>query len=259
MSSQQSGMSFQEKKILIEAHRDEFMKLVYTRDENRCIEYIKKYDDFYDTIVDGYTAQNILQFVCVRRLNRTAMALIDQNCDLTHQNAWGTTALMFASCHELNDVVIHIIDKLMNTETRNSAYGTSEMMYLCNSKDVENVIKMIDRGYDIYYKNDMKGSLLTRAIIRKVEKVAMKLIDIDTNFIDEFNISYHNLELTKDAFYYDIIKYCACKRDTIKREIIATMDDASPANALYQSFHTTYAVELVDVICDYIILHVLPI
>ncbi|AYV79853.1 MAG: hypothetical protein Faunusvirus64_6, partial [Faunusvirus sp.] len=36
--------------------------------------------------------------------------------------------------------------------------------------------------------------------------------------------------------------------------IIDAMNDASPANVLYRSFHTTYAVELVDIICDFILL-----
>ncbi|AYV79850.1 MAG: hypothetical protein Faunusvirus64_3 [Faunusvirus sp.] len=50
------------------------------------------------------------------------------------------------------------------------------------------------------------------------------------------------------------MKYCVDKRDAYKNKIIATMNDVSPTNMLYQSFHTTYAVELVDIICDFILL-----
>jgi hypothetical protein len=119
---------------------------------------------------------------------------------------------------------------------------------------VDNVIRMIYRGYDIYHKNDIGESLFTRAIQYKTEEIVIKLIGIDTNFIDEFNTWYCDLWHTKDVFYYNIIKYCIDKYDGYKREIIMVMNDASPTNALYQSFHTTYAVQLVDVICDFILL-----
>ncbi|AYV79591.1 MAG: hypothetical protein Faunusvirus25_9 [Faunusvirus sp.] len=253
MLSQQNEMSFFQIKLLESQHKHEFIELVHTRDEDKCIEYIKKYNDFYNAIVGGYTGLNILQYVCSYNLNRVAMALIDQNCNLTYQNSCGSTAMMYASCNKLNDVVTHIIDKSMDIKTR-TAYGVSEMMYICDQWDVENTIKMIDRGYDIYLKDGTNRTLFTRAIIRNLKKVVMKLIDIDTNFIDEFNISYRNSGHIKDEFYRDIIKYCADKRASYKDTIIATMDDASPTNALYNSFHTTYAVGLVDVICDFIIL-----
>ncbi|AYV79587.1 MAG: hypothetical protein Faunusvirus25_5 [Faunusvirus sp.] len=112
---------------------------------------------------------------------------------------------------------------------------------------------MIDYGYDIYYKNISKESLFTVATHYRLTEIVQKLIDINTDFIEEFNILYH-LDHVKDEFYNNIIKYCVDKRGIIKREIIATMDDASPTNALYQSFHTTYVVGVVDIICDFILL-----
>ncbi|AYV79412.1 MAG: hypothetical protein Faunusvirus13_5 [Faunusvirus sp.] len=115
---------------------------------------------------------------------------------------------------------------------------------------------MIERGYDIYYKTSSNSSLFTEAISHRSKEIVQKLLDIDTCFAYEFNARYSTPRYTKDDFYYDIAKYCRDKRDTYKREIIATMDDASPTNVLYQSFHTTYAIELVDIICDFILLQI---
>ncbi|AYV79410.1 MAG: hypothetical protein Faunusvirus13_3 [Faunusvirus sp.] len=231
----------------------EFIQLVDTHDQDKCIEYINKHN-LYNAIINKHIALNILQFVCMRNLSHVAMALIDRKCDLTHQNVSGFTAMMYASSYGSGNVVAYIIDKSTNIMTLNTLYGVSEMMFICNNEDVENVIKMIDRGYDIYYKNNNNESLLTSAIYHELDKVVMKLIDIDTNFIDEFKTLYNKPKLKKDAFYYKIIIYCIDKRDSYKKIIIDMMNDASPTNALYQSFRNTYAIQLVDVICDFIIL-----
>ena len=237
----------------MDARRTEFVRLLETYDEQGSLEYITKYDDFYDAIMNDQYRTNMLQHACRYRLERVALALIDKNCDLTYQDHFGITALMIAGCYELKNVVAYIIDKSPDTTTRNSNQGMSEMMYICLDKDIKNLIKMIDRGYDIYYKNDINESLFTYAVKHMVGEVVKKLIDIDINFASEFNILYNKTE-NKDKFYDDIGKYCRDKRDAIKTRIIATMNDASPANALYKSFHKTYAIQLVDVICDFIIL-----
>ncbi|AYV79370.1 MAG: hypothetical protein Faunusvirus11_9 [Faunusvirus sp.] len=100
---------------------------------------------------------------------------------------------------------------------------------------------MIDRGYDIYYKNKNNMSLLTNAINACRYSVVKKLIDADTNFIGEFDTYCAINSLIKSDFRTNIIKYCRNKYDRYKREIIATMNDKSStkkSNALYQSFHT---------------------
>ncbi|AYV79720.1 MAG: hypothetical protein Faunusvirus42_5 [Faunusvirus sp.] len=245
----------------VEVHRDEFLKLVETNDEDKCIEYINKYNDFYDAIYSldtygGVVKRNILMYICINKLSRVAKALIDKKCDLTFQDEYEYTALMYASSYGLYDVVAYIIDNSLDMTTRcNHKLKLSEMMFLCYKRDNNaNIVKMIDKGYDIYYKNDGDESLFTEAINNGRNQVVKKLIDIDTDFINGFN-TYYNKRI-KNAFYDDIMKYCAAKRDTIKCEIITTMNEASPTNALYQSFHTTYAVGLVDVICDFILLKV---
>ena len=242
-----------------ETHRNEFMKLVITGNENKCIEYINEHDDFYNATIYNQGKINMLQLVCSRHLEKVAMALIDKKCNIIYQDMYGWSVIMYAKFYGLNNVVTYIIDNITDVTTRATHRGMSEMMYICGSAYSDHIIKMIDRGYNIYYRSVADESLFIIATNLRIYQIVKKLIDIDTNFIDEFNTIYHNLKLKRDEFYYDITKYCADKRDGYKHEIIATMNDASPANALHQSFHTTYAVELVDIICDYIILHVLPI
>ncbi|AYV79418.1 MAG: hypothetical protein Faunusvirus13_11 [Faunusvirus sp.] len=243
---------------IVGAKKDEFIKLVKARDETGCIKYIDKYDDFYDTIVINGSEQSILQYVCAYKLVNVALALIDKKCNLTHQDIYKCTALIYASCYGLRSVVAYIIDKSTDITTRKISSGMSEIMYLANNRDEENVIKMIDRGYDIYYKTDTNISLFTTAIFWS-EEIIKKLIDKDNDFIGQFKEYYENSSQitvsshTKNKFNHNIAKYCQDKYDVYKHEIIATMNDASPDNILYQSFHTTYAVQLVDIICDFLI------
>ncbi|AYV79590.1 MAG: hypothetical protein Faunusvirus25_8 [Faunusvirus sp.] len=243
-----------------EVHRDEFVKLVNIGNEYKCIKYINKYNDFYDTKYCDLDLEtdiaNILIYVCKNKLSRVAIALIDKKCNLTYQDNYGYTALMMASLHELHDVVTHIINNSQDTTTRCLNYGNqfSEMIYLCyrSYNNNINIIKMIDRGYDIYYKVN-NSSLFTAALQRESTNIVEKLMDKDINFADEFK-TYCKFNGIEPNFYNTIVKYINGKHDTYKHTIIATMDDASPANALYQSFHTTYAVGLVDIICDFIVL-----
>ena len=113
------------------------------------------------------------------------------------------------------------------------------MIYITNIKNIKNG----DHSLFTYAIGDMRGDIVK------------KMIDIDINFADEFNrnTSYKIFGNTKE-FYDDIEKYCCDKRAAIRDEIILTMNDKSTANILYQSFHKTYVVELVDMICDFIIL-----
>ncbi|AYV79419.1 MAG: hypothetical protein Faunusvirus13_12 [Faunusvirus sp.] len=263
-----------------EAHRDEFIKLLKTQSEDKCIEYINKYNDFYDTIYANQGDENMLMYTCHRGLSRVAIALIDKKCDLTYQVGCGYTSLIYASLYLLYKVVAHIIDNSQDTITRCSKIGRqcSEMMFLCrDSNNNSSLIKMIDKGYDIYYQTSYdKESLITEAIEYENVDIIKKLIDIDTDFAKIFNIYYKKYKIKNykydaivkyindrhNAYKHEIIatmndaivKYINDRHNAFKHEIIAIMNDASPTNMLYQSFHTTYAVQLVDVICDYILL-----
>ncbi|AYV79431.1 MAG: hypothetical protein Faunusvirus13_24 [Faunusvirus sp.] len=241
---------------MLEAKKYEFLKLVIESNEDKCIEYINRNDDFFNIIADNFEHSNMLQMTCMYKLNKVAIALIDKKCNLTYQDTNGWSAIIYATWYRLENIAEYIIDKVTDITTRSTVFGLSEMMYILRCGHIKNVIKMINRGYNIYHKNNINNSIFTDAIDFRSNQVVKKLIDIDTNFIDEFNTIYHNPELKRDEFYYDITKYCADKRDGYKHKIIATMNDASPANALYQSFHTTYAVQLVDIICDFILLKI---
>ncbi|AYV79415.1 MAG: hypothetical protein Faunusvirus13_8 [Faunusvirus sp.] len=248
--------------------RDKFVESIYAGDQTKCLEYINKYDNFYDAVCDDRYRKriNMLQFTCIYKLRRVAFALINKNCDLTYQDYHGYTALMYAGLYEINDLVSYIIDKTTNVATRcvytgsirTVSSGQSEMMFLLSSTNKSNIVKMIDRGYDVYYKSADHGSLMTFAIYYGAETVIKKLIELDTYFADEFEQSYdasqHDYRDRKKDLYNRIMKYCNNKRAAYRETIITTMNDKSPTNALYKSFHTTYAVALVDIICDFIIL-----
>ncbi|AYV79421.1 MAG: hypothetical protein Faunusvirus13_14 [Faunusvirus sp.] len=241
----------------VKTHRDEFVRLARNNDKAGCLEYINLHDDFYDAMVNNYNWTDVLQEVCKYKLAEVATALIDKKCYLAHQDKWGYTAIMYACCNDLNDIVTYIIDKSTTIMTRSTDQGVSEIMYLCMCDDENNVMKMMDHGYDIYHKSHRNESLFTVAIKRNSKQIVKKLIDIDTDFIEQFNTLYHTHDRKKGDFYNDIAKYCVGKRNAYKHEIIATMNDASSTNMLYRSFHTTYAVQLVDIICDFLILPVI--
>ncbi|AYV79808.1 MAG: hypothetical protein Faunusvirus56_1, partial [Faunusvirus sp.] len=142
------------------------------------------------------------------------------------------------------------------TRTFNTGSNISEMMFLCgDNNNNTNIIKMINKGYDIYYHSpyDMSVTLFTRAIKYGNMNMVKTLINIDINFAEKIKICCDKYKM-EGNFYNTLAEYINDKRDTYKHTIIATMDDASPTNALYKSFHTTYAVGLVDIICDFILL-----
>ncbi|AYV79420.1 MAG: hypothetical protein Faunusvirus13_13 [Faunusvirus sp.] len=245
---------------LAETHRDEFIKLIEARDEDKCIEYINKYNDFYNAIYykhsiwDITRRLNILMYVCECKLSRVAIALIDKKCDLTCQDYCGYTALMYANMFGLYDVVGHIINNSSDISTRYTDVSQiSEMMYLCRDHiNDTNIMKMIDMGYDIYYKNYNNESLLTEAIFYNSTDIVKKLIDKDVDFIEEFK-TYYGSYRVETSFNDTIIEHIYDRYNIYKDTIIAIMNDTSPTNMLYLSFHTTYAVQLVDIICDFLI------
>jgi len=246
----------------VEAKRDEFVKLVREYEEQDCIEYIAKHDGFYNAVLDydygDVCKSDMLQMVCMRGLNRVAIALINKKCDLIYQDMDGWSAIMCASYKGLHDVVKLLIDNITDHTTRISFTGLSEIMHVCISNDVDNTLKMIDCGYDIYYKSNINNtcyqSLFTVAIYHEVEKIVYRLLDTDICFADEFNILYHNPTREKTEIYNNIMKYCQNIRNTYKQRIIATINDASSGNTLHYAFRNIYAIELVDIICDFIIL-----
>ncbi|AYV79818.1 MAG: hypothetical protein Faunusvirus57_6 [Faunusvirus sp.] len=112
------------------AIRDGFIKLLQNFNEDRCLKYIDKYDGFYNMIVDNGSSRNMLEMACAYKLDRVAIALIDKKCDLTYQDRYGVSAIMFASCYGLKNVVTHIINNSQDTKTRTLHNGVSEMMML---------------------------------------------------------------------------------------------------------------------------------
>ncbi|AYV79416.1 MAG: hypothetical protein Faunusvirus13_9 [Faunusvirus sp.] len=258
----------------INAIKDGFVKLLQKHDEAECLKYIDKYDNIFNHASDSI----MLHFACVYGLKKVAIALIDKKCNLIYQDDDEYTALMYAHIYKLHDIVAYIIDNISDSTTRVIYNNMSEMMYI--SSDTNNIIKMIDKGYDIYYENEDQESLMTVAIDKKLDVIVKKLIDVDTDFIEKFehyyyydatknididyelmsyhvNMDYPELKIPKSKkteFYIDIRKYCDDKRATYRDTIIAVINDKSATNALYKSFHTTYAVQLVDIICDFLIL-----
>ncbi|AYV79462.1 MAG: hypothetical protein Faunusvirus15_13 [Faunusvirus sp.] len=236
---------------------DGFRKLARQNDEIGCLKYIDKHDNFRNIIYDD---TSILQYACDWRLKQVAFGLINRNCDLVFQDKRiHMTAMCHASNSGLISVVAYIIDKLPDTKTRYLFSGTSEMMYLCNNnRNVNNILKMIKLGYDIYYKLDRHiyntrtdKSLLTAAIDAKLEPIVKKLLDINNNFIAEFNAYYDVRSLKKDEFHDNIVNYYT--KILYRQAIITEMNDVSATNMLYQSFRKIYAVDLVNIICDFII------
>ncbi|AYV79809.1 MAG: hypothetical protein Faunusvirus56_2 [Faunusvirus sp.] len=242
----------------LDAIRDGFVELLKTHDETKCIKYIDKYDGFYNMTLSD-SSISILQYVCIYNLPRVARKLIDKNANVTYQNICGYTAIMYAASHDTT--VAYIIDNCNDVSTRatvDTYDPMSEMMYLCGFDQSDNIIKMIERGYDVYYETPEKLSLLKIAIHHKDKLIIKKLIDIDTDFATKF-IANYKIYTGIDAereFYLTIVKYINNKYTDYRDMIVSVMNDESPDNMLYQSFSRTYAVELADIIRDFIILQV---
>ncbi|AYV79080.1 MAG: hypothetical protein Faunusvirus2_27 [Faunusvirus sp.] len=189
-------------------HINEFIKLIREGDEIKCIEYIDKHNDFYNTIM----------------------------------GIW--SPLTYACNYEKYKVVYKLLD--VGADINLSVAGWSPLMYASYLGNINLGTELLKRGANINYKNSRGSSALSVACVYGRLKFAAMLITagadfIDLNFYNMYDLCHKNGPIMQSI------------RDVYRKRILAVIDDDTCNNAMAASFRTTYAIELVDMISEFII------
>ncbi|AYV79379.1 MAG: hypothetical protein Faunusvirus11_18 [Faunusvirus sp.] len=205
---------------------NEFREIVYN-DHNksvRCLEYIDKYDNFYDTFSSGGFSALIL--ACANGLELVAYKLIDRGAKVNIKCSSGHTPLSVAI-----------------------RYGNMSQPQYTNL-----IRTLIKNGADVSTIQYEK-SILLYALLKFVDReIVMMLIEAGADYVDAFDkikqiklTRYNNID---DKYICELIEYI---KDRYRKQIILTIDDTSPDNQLFKSFRTTYVSGVINIITNFIL------
>ncbi|AYV79081.1 MAG: hypothetical protein Faunusvirus2_28 [Faunusvirus sp.] len=154
-------------------HANEFKQLIHTESEIKCVEYIDKYNDFYDTIA----------------------------------GIW--SPLTYACNYEKFKVVYKLLD--VGADINLSVSGWNALMYVSYLGNIDVATELLRRGANINYKNSRYSSALSIACTYGRDQLAAILIKMGADFVellDYYNICFktvHIIQSIRDVYRQRII------------------------------------------------------
>ncbi|AYV79664.1 MAG: hypothetical protein Faunusvirus35_3 [Faunusvirus sp.] len=88
-------------------HITKFVGLLYDSDRTKCIEYINKYNDFYDTPLSGWSS---IMYATLYRRTDVIKELILKGVNINNKTPIGETALYIACLYNSDGIAITLID-----------------------------------------------------------------------------------------------------------------------------------------------------
>ncbi|AYV79671.1 MAG: hypothetical protein Faunusvirus35_10 [Faunusvirus sp.] len=88
-------------------HANEFMKLMQYKSDKECIEYINRYNDFYDVPVRRW---NSLMHAIVFKRKNLVTELIRKGANVNYKSPSGKTCLALTCIYRYEDIVIILIE-----------------------------------------------------------------------------------------------------------------------------------------------------
>ncbi|AYV79672.1 MAG: hypothetical protein Faunusvirus35_11 [Faunusvirus sp.] len=88
-------------------HATDFVILLQRGCETGCIKYINKYNDFYDTPVDGWSS--LMRAIAFRRKN-TVIELIRKGANVNYKSLGGSTCLELICIYKYENLAIILIE-----------------------------------------------------------------------------------------------------------------------------------------------------
>ncbi|AYV79533.1 MAG: hypothetical protein Faunusvirus20_16 [Faunusvirus sp.] len=213
MSNKQDN-KYYNNSMIAQEHVFEFIDLVKTGDEVRCIDYIDKYTDFYNTEV--YTST----FVYVSK----------------------SVPLMIASRAGLDKVVAKLLAKNVDVNYREQ-YGWNTLLYACRDGFKSIVCMLLDGGINVHSKSDYGYTALHIAMIYSKYDIAVEIVkrDGDTVNINAYNHAHELKDLVNKM------------KNIYQTEIFNIIEDKSSDNIMAMSFRKTYVPQIVNMICEYML------
>ncbi|AYV79093.1 MAG: hypothetical protein Faunusvirus2_40 [Faunusvirus sp.] len=162
-------------------HAAEFIKLVRDENEAKCIEYIDKYNDFYNIYVHSSSP---LTCACVNGMDTVAYKLLDCGADINLSDD-GWHSLMWACFQRHTNLALELIRRGANVNNV-SQYGTTALRLACRYMCIDIAIALIKAG--AHFVDIIDTHILCsdqKKIIQYVREVyrqqIMSVINDDTN------------------------------------------------------------------------------
>ncbi|AYV79092.1 MAG: hypothetical protein Faunusvirus2_39 [Faunusvirus sp.] len=142
---------------------------------------------------------------------------------------------------------IKYIDKYNNFYDEELIGGWNSLMFVIYYKRINIVKELILKGANVNYKNSEGTTALYIACRYGHEDIAIILIKAGAYFVNILD------ELDGYGIEYSCQQVIQYLRDLYRQQIISIINDDKDDNTMAISFRTTYAVEVVDIISEFII------
>ncbi|AYV79369.1 MAG: hypothetical protein Faunusvirus11_8 [Faunusvirus sp.] len=181
-----------------------------------------------------------LMYACIDQEPVSAMELINRGDDLDMKDSLGHTAIIYACMHDCKGNMTNVAKAMINKGCKLDE--TALMLAIDCFDDDEIALLMIERGADIYAKDECGHTALNHAWLHGKKQVAAAIISrYDVGIICW---TWLGKDVTSQKYIYD--KY---------HEIIVQCINNSDVNnnALAKSFEHTYVSGIIDMICNFIV------
>ncbi|AYV79055.1 MAG: hypothetical protein Faunusvirus2_2 [Faunusvirus sp.] len=142
----------------------QFCQLVYNKDEKKCIEFINRYTNFYNTCVDCEVWSKMTPFIyaCYNSLANVAIALLDRGSNINHVTEFGSSALMYAASAHDYVIVKMLLDRGADVNILNNC-KLSALSYRMSDELLEKMINKIIYTDNIFEYYDIHKNMHDKA------------------------------------------------------------------------------------------------
>ncbi|AYV79004.1 MAG: ankyrin-3-like [Faunusvirus sp.] len=217
-------------------------------------------------LVNKQCDMNVLMVACRYNSLKTAYCLINNrtcNINIHIRNSIGQTALLIAIYYASYDIATYLITRYHVRELDiPNANGDTPLIIACKRPSRQIIANLLCRGVDVNIRNKAGYSALSYALCYQ-SAVCTLLLDHGVEFQHEFEDIADN-----KATYCDEIRLCL--KNKYRDAIIHIINNNKTGfkkqfnklllfikykkhHPLYMSFKKTYAIDIIDIICDYII------
>ncbi|AYV79201.1 MAG: hypothetical protein Faunusvirus5_10 [Faunusvirus sp.] len=183
---------------------------------------------------------SVLIHACRDGFESGAELLIDSGANLDLQDNSGWTALIYACKDGLTYIVKKLIHAKCNMNLRGN-YGWTALMHACYNNRSDIAKYLLSNGCDATLQN--RNGYTAMYYAYDLTDVIINMINLGVDFVNFINgDTYDNKNVMVRNHIFNIYK----------KQITAVIDN-DETNAIQMCFKKIYAIELVDIICEFIL------
>jgi len=209
----------------------------------KCIQHIDQYPKYYNSYYKNeYTEYNPVIVACIWNNIDVVTKLLGKKIFLNAKSTFSGRAALHIACQDLyTDIALKLIRAGADVNITDS-YDSTPLHYSCQVAVEYIAIELIQHGADVNMVNQARYTPFEIACRNNVESLAIYMMDHGAKFYDYIDNPDINKCTKVQQYIYD--KYRA--------GLISVINDVND-NPLKLSFQTTYAIGIIDIICDFII------